>query len=150
MEEIEEVFAKIITPEKKSNNRPSILIVEDDKDTQSRMKIFLEKQGYEITLAEDGIDAFLNLGGKSFDLILTDINMPHLDGLKLLEMKKQKGIEIPVIFLTARTDLEAEKRGLDLGAADYIKKPIKEDLLLNRVKKVLENARGNPASFGVN
>lgn len=119
--------------------RMSILIVEDDKDTQRLLSRLLGNEGYEVTIAVDGIDALLHLGKKDFDLILSDIDMPNLDGIKLLEMKNQKGIETPVIFLTARRDEETELKGFELGAADYIRKPIQKEVLLLRVKKVLKS-----------
>ena len=115
-----------------------ILIVEDDQDTRKLIAHFLEKDGYNVTASEDGIDALLYLGKKSFDLILSDVDMPNLDGFKLLEMVNQKGINTPVIFLTSRINHEDEERGLKLGAMDYLRKPIKKTLLLLRVKKMLE------------
>ncbi|MBW2038434.1 MAG: Flp pilus assembly complex ATPase component TadA [Deltaproteobacteria bacterium] len=125
--------------EKKIKDKISILVVEDDKDSQRLIARFLENHGYTVVLAEDGIDALLQLGRHKFDLIISDVNMPNLDGFKLLEMKSQKGIEAPVIFLTSRTDPEDAKRGLELGAMDYIKKPTQKDILLLRVKNALEN-----------
>ena len=97
----------------------------------------LEKNDYMTTIAEDGIDALLQLGRADFDLILSDINMPNLDGFKLLEMMGQKGIACPVILMTGSTSDETEIRGFELGAFDYIKKPIQKDVLLKRIKNVL-------------
>ncbi len=82
------------------------------------------------------------MGEAQYDLILSDINTPNLDGFKLLEMKNQKGIETPVIFLTARGRAEDEKRGLELGAVDYIKKPIQKEALLLRIKNVIKKQKG--------
>ena len=67
--------------------------------------------------------------------------MPNLNSFKLLEMMNQKGLNTPVIFLTGRDTTEDEKRGLELGALDYIKKPISKDILLLRVKSVLQKLR---------
>jgi DNA-binding response OmpR family regulator len=89
-------------------------------------------------VAGDGIEALMHLGKKDFDLIMSDITMPNLDGIQLLEMNNKKGIQIPVIFLTAQSGEEFELKVLELGAADYLKKPIKKDILLMRVRKVLE------------
>lgn len=117
---------------------PTILIVDDDEDTRKLMGRILEKNGYQVTLKEDGIDALLDLGKEKYDLVLSDINMPNLDGFRLLEVMNQKGIQTPVIFLTARDALEDEKRGFELGALDYIKKPIQKEILMLRVKGVLK------------
>lgn len=132
---------QVTLADKKIGDKRSILIAEDDKDTQILLARLLENQGYEVTIAGDGIEALLYLGKKDFHLILSDIDMPNLDGLKLLEMKKQKGIETPVVFLTARTGEESELRGFELGAADYIKKPIQKEVLLLRVKNVLKSTK---------
>jgi len=115
----------------------SVLIVEDDKVTRMVTQRILEKNDYMTTIAEDGIDALLQLGRADFDLILSDINMPNLDGFKLLEMMGQKGIACPVILMTGSTSDETEIRGFELGAFDYIKKPIQKDVLLKRIKNVL-------------
>ena len=109
--------------------------MEDDLDTQKLIERILEKDGYETTVAGDGIEALLHLGKKDFDLILSDITMPNMDGIKLLEMNNQKGIKTPVIFLTATTEAETEQKCLEIGAVDYIKKPIQKDILLMRVKR---------------
>jgi len=126
-------------PEEKKEDKRQILVAEDDKVTRVLISRLLENSGYTVTTAEDGIDALLRMAEVQYDLILSDISMPNLDGFKLLEMKNQKGIETPVIFLTARARSEDEKRGFELGAADYIKKPIQKETLLLRVKNVLEH-----------
>lgn len=115
-----------------------VLVVEDDEDSRILLRRYLSNSGYEVVLAEDGAAALLRLGHDPFDLILSDINMPNLDGLKLLELLGQKGVDTPVIFLTARAEEETEIRGLELGAADYLRKPIRKDLLRLRVQRVLE------------
>jgi type II secretory ATPase GspE/PulE/Tfp pilus assembly ATPase PilB-like protein len=115
----------------------SILVVEDDEDNQLLISKILTNQGYDVSVAGDGIDALMILAQKRFDLILSDINMPNLDGFKFLELINQKGIKAPLMFLTARSEEEDEVKGLELGALDYLKKPIKKDALLLRVKRAL-------------
>lgn len=127
-----------------SKKQASILVVEDDQDNQQLITRILENQGYNVTVASDGIDALLILVKQDFDLIISDINMPNLDGFKFMEIKNQKGIKAPLMFLTARLDDEDEIKGLELGALDYIKKPIKKDTLLLRVRKAI----GRPPEAG--
>jgi CheY-like chemotaxis protein len=115
----------------------SILVVEDDEDNQRLISKILTNQGYDVSVAGDGIDALMVLARKQFDLILSDINMPNLDGFKFLELINQKGIKAPLMFLTARAEEEDEVKGLELGALDYLKKPIKKESLLMRVKRAL-------------
>ncbi len=124
--------------EKKGTGR-SILVVEDNKDNMALISLHLKNAGYELTTAEDGIEALMHLGKKQFDIIVSDVDMPNLDGFKLLEMVNQKGITAPILFVTARTEEADEAKGLELGAVDYIKKPIKKEILLMRVKKALGN-----------
>lgn len=122
----------------KSDGPASILVVEDDEDNQLLISRLLTHEGYRVTTAGDGIDALMILAKEEFDLILSDINMPNLDGFKFLEIINQKGITAPLIFLTARADEEDEVKGLELGALDYLKKPIRKDTLLMRVKRTLQ------------
>ena len=126
-------------PAKAKEEPPLILIVEDDSLTQKLIARLLENRGYRVAIAGDGIEALLCLGKEEFDLILSDINMPNLDGFKLLEMMGQKGIKAPVIFMTSRTDPEDELRGFKLGAMDYIKKPIQKEIFLLRVERALDD-----------
>ena len=121
-----------------SGSLATILVVEDEIVTQRLTKKILEQRGYEVVVAEDGVDALMALGKINFDLVLCDINMPNLDGFKLVEFLNAKNIFIPVIFITAQEDVEDEIRGLALGAKDYIRKPINRDLLLLRIRKALD------------
>lgn len=116
----------------------AILVVEDDAVTRTLIDGFLSGNGYEMVHAGDGADALLQLGRRGFDLVLLDLHMPTLDGLKLLEIMNEKKIQIPVICLTALTGDQVEIRGFELGAADFIRKPIQKDVLLMRVKNVLK------------
>lgn len=116
----------------------SILVVEDDEDTGRLIARHLETAGYSVTVSMDGIDALMCLGKRDYDLIISDIMMPHLDGFKLLEMIIQKNIDVPVVFMTGSKESDSEKRGLELGAMDYIRKPINKETLLLRIQKVLK------------
>lgn len=124
-------------PIRTSGPMATILVVEDEIVTQRLTRKILEERGYEVVVAEDGVDALMALGKINFDLILCDINMPYLDGFKLVEFLNAKNIFIPVIFITVRDDVEDEIRGLALGAKDYIRKPVNRDLLLLRIRKAL-------------
>ncbi|HVT02428.1 MAG TPA: response regulator [Thermoanaerobaculia bacterium] len=123
----------------------SILVVEDDAVTRALLQDFLRADGYQVTLAIDGTEALLHLGKGHFDAVLSDIHMPNLDGLKLLEIMGEQNITSPAIFLTALSDDELEVRGFELGAADYIRKPVRRDILLHRVRNAV---RRNSARIG--
>jgi len=117
--------------------KEDILLVEDDKDMQRLLSRYLSEAGYNVTVADDGVDALIQLAQRQFSLVLSDIEMPNLDGFKFMEIKNQKGMDVPVMFLTSRADQEDEIKGLQLGAVDFIKKPVKKDLLILRIKKIL-------------
>jgi type II secretory ATPase GspE/PulE/Tfp pilus assembly ATPase PilB-like protein/DNA-binding response OmpR family regulator len=131
-----------VPPPEAEKQPRAILVVEDDEDTQRLITRFLESASYDVTPATDGIDALMRLGQKKFDLILSDITMPNLDGFKLIEMIHQKGIDTPIIFLTGSNVEQSEVQAFELGAVDYIKKPIQKELLLLRVRNALDR-KGN-------
>ena len=124
-------------PANQEISQTAILLVEDDKDNQALIRRYLEGQGYAVTIADDGIDALMQLGRTKFDLILSDVNMPNLDGFKLVEAAKQKKIDTPIVMLTAETDEASELKGFELGVTAYLRKPIKKELFLLRIKKIL-------------
>jgi len=133
----EEIKADKPAPAEQPRGTASILVVEDDQDNQLLISRILQQAGYDVSAAGDGVDALMLIAKRDFDLILSDINMPNLDGFKFLEIINQKGVKAPLMFLTARLEEEDEVRGLDMGAVDYLKKPIKKDALLTRVRRVL-------------
>ncbi len=135
----EKVVPQTAPPVTKTAERASILIVDDDEDIQKHAALILKNRGYKVSTSKDGIEVLLSLDKKHFDLILSDVNMPNLDGFKLLEVMNQKRIKTPVIFCTSRDGVEDEQKGLALGAIDYIKKPIQKEILLLRVKRALQN-----------
>ena len=117
-----------------------ILIVEDSP-TMRQLMIFALKRlpGTEVIEASDGVDALRKLPEDRFDLVLTDINMPVMDGLKFLAMVKKnpKYKEIPVVVITTEGKEDDVKTGLSLGAADYIPKPVQTPHLLKVVQDLL-------------
>ena len=115
-----------------------ILVVEDDLVSLALIEGFLEDAGYEIVGVTDSTDALLELGKREFDLLVLDINLPTLSGLRLFEIMIEKGIDTPAIFVTARGGAEEEARSLELGAADFLHKPLRKETLLARVKAALQ------------
>ncbi len=114
-----------------------ILLVDDDPDSQVLIRRSLENRGYEVTDARDAVEALILIGKNSFDLIITDMNMPNLDGFKFMEILKQKGVLCPVAFLTADTSSEMETRCLAAGAVDYFKKPVDKNVLVLKVQGLI-------------
>lgn len=114
-----------------------ILVVEDDRAISDGIAVNLEYSGYDYRVFEDGQKAADSLSGDhAYDIALLDIMLPGIDGFELLEHMKK--FNIPVIYLTARTDTASEIKGLREGAEDYIVKPFHMLALLVRIEKVLK------------
>lgn len=112
-----------------------ILIVEDEEPISNLIKVNLTAEGYRCTCAFDGKAAADYIEKEDFDLILLDIMLPEINGYELLEYIKP--LEVPVIFLTAKSEVDDRIKGLKLGADDYISKPFQVGELLARVEAVL-------------
>jgi CheY-like chemotaxis protein len=122
-----------------------ILLLEDDAVSSALIEGFLDQAGYEVVAVTDGADALLEIGRHQFDLLVLDVNVPTLSGLKLFEIMIQKGMETPAIFVTGTAGPEVEARSLEIGASDFLRKPIRKETLLPRVRTILqrrERARG--------
>ena len=115
-----------------------ILVVEDDLVSQALMEGFLTDAGYEVVVVADGADALMEIGRHRFDLLLLDINIPTLNGLRLFEIMIQKGIDTPAIFVSGVASAEVEARSLEIGAADFLRKPIRKEILLPRVRTIVQ------------
>ena len=107
-----------------------ILVADDDRNMRELMALHLRSAGYEVRTAEDGIEAGYAVLKQRPDLILCDVNMPHMDGFQLVSaMRQDPELQtLPVIFLTTGTELEQRVR--KLGAIGYVYKPIRADRLL--------------------
>ena len=117
-----------------------VLVVEDSP-TMRQLIVFALKRirGFQIVEANDGVDGLKKLSADKFDLIVTDINMPIMDGLKLVSMERNDPNykETPIIIITTEGATEDRERALALGANEYITKPIQTMQILETVKKLL-------------
>jgi DNA-binding response OmpR family regulator len=114
----------------------NILVVDDDKDIVESISIFLKNDGYNVEKAYDGLEAIDKISTKDIHLILMDVMMPKLDGLRTM-MKLRKNKNIPIILVSAKSEDIDKIYGLTLGADDYITKPFNPLELLARVKSQL-------------
>ena len=112
-----------------------ILVVDDDDSLRELLRMHLASAGYEVSTAADGISAGYQVLKNPPDLILSDVNMPHMDGFELIAALKSDATlpNIPVIFLTSMED--GDHRGKELGAVGYLTKPVRADRLLELVAK---------------
>jgi len=118
-----------------------ILVVEDNKDISSVIIKYLQSEGYEYTLVEDGLSALEAFSENTFHLIILDVMLPGIDGFQVLADVREIS-NIPVIMLTAR-ELEPDRiKGFDLGADDYVTKPFSPKELMGRIKSIFKRAYG--------
>jgi DNA-binding SARP family transcriptional activator len=120
------------------DQRKTVLVVEDNVLNRELTNAVLKSAGYDVRLAKDGAEALMLIGRESVDLILLDIDLPFIDGHKVLEALHEKGIDVPTIFVSGLPGEEPEVRAFSIGAADFIRKPVKNSVLLARVAKVLK------------
>ena len=118
-----------------------ILVVEDDKDLNRTVCSFLNHSGYEATGCLNATDAYDALAGSMFDLIVSDIMMPGIDGFEFASNVRELNEDIPILFMTARDDIASKQRGFRIGVDDYMVKPIDPDELFLRIGALLRRAK---------
>lgn len=116
--------------------KEKILVVDDDKNICDLLRMYLEKEGYTVVMAHNGVDAVNTFGIENPDLVLLDIMLPQLDGWQVCrEIRKMS--EKPIIMLTAKDETFDKVLGLELGADDYVTKPFDTKEIVARIKAVL-------------
>jgi len=117
----------------------NILTVDDSASIRMTTKIALSNAGYQVTEAVDGADGLAKAKGSSFDLIVTDLNMPNMNGLEMIETLRQSPAHtgIPIIFLTTESDADMKTRAKAAGATGWVTKPFDPENLVKIVRKVL-------------
>jgi DNA-binding SARP family transcriptional activator len=124
-------------PPPERDSRKTVLVVEDNVLNRELTNAVLKTAGYHVLLAKDGAEALMILGREQVDLMLLDVDLPYIDGHKVLEAVHEQGIDVPAIFISGLPGEEPEVRAFAIGAADFIRKPVKNTILLARVAKVL-------------
>lgn len=115
-----------------------ILVVDDEKSMRDFLSIMLKKEGYEVSIAGNGEDAVRAVQAEIFDLVITDVKMPRMDGLEVLTMVKDVSPETVVLMITAFATTETAVEAMKLGAYDYITKPFKVEEIKLVIRKALE------------
>ena len=121
--------------------RDRVLIVEDDKNIRSFLQTVLEANNYEVLLAQNGLSAYSLITSQCPDLVILDLGLPDMDGIKILENVREWS-QMPIIVVSARTHEKDKVEALDKGADDYISKPFGTSELLARVRTAIRHARG--------
>ncbi len=117
-----------------------ILLVEDEENLRSAIRLNLEMEGYDVTEARDGKVAFNHFRSAHFDLIILDVMLPEMDGFTLCQKMRLENTQVPIIFLTAKGASDERVQGLKLGADDYLSKPFNLEELLLRIGSLLRRA----------
>ncbi len=117
-----------------------ILVAEDDEMLNELVCSALSQGGYEVVSCKDGEQALRAMEKENFDMLISDIMMPHTDGYTLAKTVRQTDGNIPILFMTALDDKPAQQRGYAAGADDYVVKPFDTDILLLRVRALLRRA----------
>lgn len=118
-----------------------ILVVEDDRDLNRLVCMSLRAHGYDVISATDGIDALGKCESARFDLLLTDIMMPRMDGYELAESIRLTDQNIPIVFMTAKDDKPSKMLGYNIGIDDYVVKPFDMDILVMKISAILRRSK---------
>ena len=118
-----------------------ILIIEDEAKIARTVRLYLEQDGYQVSVVNDGALALSALRNERPDLVLLDLMLPHVDGWEICRQMRRESV-VPIIMLTARSEESDKLIGLELGADDYITKPFSPREVVARVRAVLRRSRG--------
>jgi len=124
--------------------QPRILIIEDERGLVQSLSWYFSREGYETTVAQDGLEGLRKAQATLPDLILLDVMLPSLDGLAICKelRNSEKTCEIPIIMITAKSEEADQIEGFSKGADDYVTKPFNNKILLQRVKALLRRVEG--------
>lgn len=111
-----------------------LLLAEDEKELSKALKAILESNRYSVDSVYDGEDAIYYMENSEYDAVILDIMMPKVDGITALKTVREKGIDVPIIMLTAKSEVDDKVLGLDSGANDYLTKPFSAKELLARLR----------------
>lgn len=125
-----------------------ILIVEDEQKIAEIIENRLLEEGYEVDIADDGIDGSLMAKSGSYDLIVLDIMLPYKDGLEILKETREEKLDTPIILLTAKGSLEDKLKGFKYGADDYLPKPFHMEELVARITRFTKPPKSYSLQFG--
>ena len=140
--EVTEPAAPVVEPVADADAKPVVMIVDDSRTVRKLVQITLTRTGYDVMEAEDGVEALNAIAARRPDLILSDINMPKLDGYQLCKLVKKhdRTKDIPVVMLSGKDGVFDKLRGTMAGSDDFISKPFESDDLCRKVAQYLSAA----------
>ncbi|MDI1471802.1 MAG: response regulator [Thermodesulfovibrio sp.] len=121
-----------------------VLVVDDDKTTRKMLSLILKSKGYDVVTAENGMDGLQKLGLEQINLILTDMNMPYMDGIEFTKQVRANPdfSHIPIVMLTTEADEEEKQRAYKAGVDDYLIKPATAEQIVESMKKIIKKIFG--------
>src|SRR5262249_40672900 len=120
-----------------------VLVVEDEKKVAKALREGLEAEHYDVRVAASGEEGFFLVNHEAFDCVILDLMLPQRDGLEILTTLRKRGVQTPVLILTAKDTVNDRVRGLDSGADDYLVKPFAIPELLARIRALLRRGRSD-------
>jgi len=126
-----------------ADNAPHLLVVDDDQRIRDQLSRFLSREGYRVTTAQTAAEARAKLDGLKFDLLIVDVMMPGESGFDLAR-DIRRGSVVPIVMLTARAEADNRIAGLEIGADDYVAKPVEPRELVLRIANILKHSRPAP------
>jgi DNA-binding response OmpR family regulator len=117
-----------------------ILVVDDDKTTRKLLSLYLKAKGYEVVTAENGLDAMEKLGTENINLVVTDMNMPYMDGIELTKNLRADDSwkDLPILMVTTEADDDERRKAYETGVDDYLVKPANAEQISDSIKKILK------------
>jgi two-component system chemotaxis response regulator CheY len=118
-----------------------ILIVDDDATTRKILGLYLKARGYEVAYAENGLEGIEKLGSENPNLIISDLNMPYMDGIEFVKTVRADPArrEVPILMVTTEADPEERERALSVGVNGYLVKPVTADVVTQHIRHILKN-----------
>lgn len=129
---------------------PFVLVVEDDRSAADFLKLLLLRERYRVALAADGVEAMVALEANRFDLVISDLHMPNMNGVELLAHIRQRWSDLPVIIITTASDISEVVKVVKAGATNYLIKPVATPVVVTAVRKALNTrATATPPSRSI-
>jgi two-component system chemotaxis response regulator CheY len=118
-----------------------ILVVDDDPTTRKVLSLYLKAKGHEVATAENGLDALEKLGTQNVNLIMSDVNMPYMDGIEFVKNVRANSdwSDIPILMVSTEADQEEQQLAFSAGANGYLIKPVTADMVNDKIKELVRN-----------
>jgi DNA-binding response OmpR family regulator len=117
-----------------------ILIVDDDKTTRKLLGLYLKSKGFEVLQAENGLDGLEKLGSENVNLIISDLNMPYMDGIEFVKAVRADAQQshLPILMITTEMDTEERDRAFTAGVNGYLTKPVTAEVVMQNIRQILK------------